>query len=653
MKSIRPSLLPLLGALAGLFPSTHADAAPFSPGTIAVVRVGAGAVALNSAATAVFIDEYTPAGTQVQSIALPVGGSTPLTLSGTATSEGSLTRSPNGGLLCFAGYQAPAGTAGISATTSATWARGIGTMDVSGSFVVASSTATQHSGASIRSGATDGANNFWSGGTSAPAGTGGVNYFGTASAAAQLLSGNLRWVNIFNGELYFSSGSATPGTGIHQFTGSPTAAAVSTPLTVVAGQSQSPYGFSVSPTGTAMYVADDRSLASGGGIQRWNKAGAVWTLAYTLGTGAGSTGGARGLVVDWSGAAPVLYATTTETSNRLITLTDLGEGSVATLVASAGANKAFRGVAFAPTRLPRPQFFVSNLMPPPSGVYVSEPGIRVTYANGTIIRDISQKGFTQSQPPPPPGGTQVYSFVADMELDVSADGGATFQRVMAPANVTMRLSHSFDTTTTSHYDGEMLQMAVSGGGLPAGVMARESPTLASTGRTTIKPVGGGFMIDSFFNLFTEITLDGGQTWVPSTTGPLHICLNSTDPDTDDDGLPDLWELANFGNLASGSTDDHDQDGSTNGYEYLAGTSPINPASVLRPASQVSGLDLSISFPTLDGHQYAIESSTDLSVTSWTAVVTGIGGDGSIRTILIINGFNSLRRYYRVIPSLSP
>jgi len=59
---------------------------------------------------------------------------------------------------------------------------------------------------------------------------------------------------------------------------------------------------------------------------------------------------------------------------------------------------------------------------------------------------------------------------------------------------------------------EMLQMNLVGGGM----MLRESPTLASLGHETHENLGGGlFRIDSFFDIFTELSLDGGQTWMPS------------------------------------------------------------------------------------------------------------------------------------------
>ena len=217
MKKLHFSLLQLLGVLVALFSAGLADAAPFTPGNIAIVRVGDGAAALSTNATATFIDEYTTAGVFVQTITIPGAAAGPaLTLSGSSTSEGGLMRSPNGAVLCFGGYRAASGTVGVVTAAAGAIPREIGTVDSAGIFAVAATTGTQFSGANIRSGAADGANNFWGGGTSNPAGTGGVNYLGTTAAAAQVLSGNVRWVNIFNGDIYYSTGAASPSVGIHQ-----------------------------------------------------------------------------------------------------------------------------------------------------------------------------------------------------------------------------------------------------------------------------------------------------------------------------------------------------------------------------------------------------------------------------------------------------
>src|SRR3954462_521714 len=73
--------------------TTNVQAAAFGLGDLVVVRGGDGSAALNSNATATFLDEYTPGGVFVQSIPLPTslsGLNQPFTLSGSATSEGFL-----------------------------------------------------------------------------------------------------------------------------------------------------------------------------------------------------------------------------------------------------------------------------------------------------------------------------------------------------------------------------------------------------------------------------------------------------------------------------------------------------------------------------------------------------------------------------------
>lgn len=72
--------------------------------------------------------------------------------------------------------------------------------------------------------------------------------------------------------------------------------------------------------------------------------------------------------------------------------------------------------------------------------------------------------------------------------------------------------------STRVFDTEMLSLTLTGGGGGGGgaLMIRESPTLASMGKTMIDgpDQGGLYRIDSFFNVFTELSIDGGQTWMP-------------------------------------------------------------------------------------------------------------------------------------------
>src|SRR4051812_10976259 len=98
-----------------LLTSSGAQAARFSGGNLVVYRVGNGATALSNAAAPVFVDEYSPAGARIQSIALPTAsasGNSPLTASGLSRSEGQIARSADGRFVTVTGYAAAPGTTG-------------------------------------------------------------------------------------------------------------------------------------------------------------------------------------------------------------------------------------------------------------------------------------------------------------------------------------------------------------------------------------------------------------------------------------------------------------------------------------------------------------------------------------------------------------
>ena len=50
-------------------------------------------------------------------------------------------------------------------------------------------------------------------------------------------------------------------------------------------------------------------------------------------------------------------------------------------------------------------------------------------------------------------------------------------------------------------------------------MVRESPSKASLGRTSVRTTSSGYDVSSFFDIFTEVSLDGGATWSPQITAP--------------------------------------------------------------------------------------------------------------------------------------
>lgn len=330
----------LLAAITGFTASVRAADLP--SGYIVVERVGTGSAVLGTASTATFLESFKPDGTPGSTVTLPTG-TNPITASGTATSEGQITRSSNGLYLTVSGYSVvPGGNSDVANSTSSTVSRAVLTVDGVGAVGNYRTSTTFFSGNSIRSATFDGTNTFAVGGST------GVGLYNASSGNSTVVSStvaNNRVVSIQNGQLYFSTQSGTRG--IYSVgSGVPTSSGQTATNLFDTGSSSNPNAFQFNSAGNVVYIADESPLASGGGIQKWTLSGSTWSLAYTLGTGSGSTLGVRGLTVDWSNPnAPVLYATTTETSaNRIVKITDTGSGSAASTFATAGSNTAYRGV---------------------------------------------------------------------------------------------------------------------------------------------------------------------------------------------------------------------------------------------------------------------------------------------------------------------
>ena len=360
--------LTLMASLLGVFivsPPRIVRAAAFTPSNLVVLRTGDGAAALSSAATPVFLEERSKDGALVQTIAMPTadsGANQILTIAGSSTADGALARSYDGRFLSLAGYDAAPGTAAVAGTTSATNNRIVGLVDANGTVDTSTRVSDSYSGGNFRSAVTNDGTGFWTAGSNS-----GVHFVtlgssGTTTTISATVA-NTRVANIYPGyngfptpQLYISAASgtfqgvSTVGSGLPTTTGQTTTALPGFPT--ASGPSSFAFIFydlngAVAGVDT-LYVADDRTAASGGGIQKWTYDGTTWTLAYTM--NGGGTVGTRGLTGTTSNGVPVLWATTTEAAaNRIIRVTDAGVGSTFTTIATAGANTAFRGIAFAPT----------------------------------------------------------------------------------------------------------------------------------------------------------------------------------------------------------------------------------------------------------------------------------------------------------------
>lgn len=155
----------------------------------------------------------------------------------------------------------------------------------------------------------------------------------------------------------------------------------------------------------------------------------------------------------------------------------------------------------------------SDCLPPlgPSNAYI---GMYHSYAVpgvGTVV--LSNSIHSQfSSCTPPPAVTTTHSFDSMVSGDFSVDG-VPFGPFQSSALTTVSLTFAGMVGPTRFFDTEMLQLDVPSS---SGMMVRESPTLKSTGKTSVTDLGSGsYLIDSFFDVFTEISLDGGLNWTAS------------------------------------------------------------------------------------------------------------------------------------------
>ncbi len=169
------------------------------------------------------------------------------------------------------------------------------------------------------------------------------------------------------------------------------------------------------------------------------------------------------------------------------------------------------------------------------------------------------------------------------------------------------ISLSVSATPT---DGDAVTLSASS--LPAGAVFGSTNEYGHLYWANASPIG----------VYTSIVVATDKDGSASTNVIITVLTN----DTDGDGIDDQWEMDHFGDLTTAdATSDTDLDGFSDLHEFLAGTNPNDPASLLiltHESTQVSGSGVVIRWQSASNRIYDISRATNL-LSTFSTIATNI------------------------------
>ena len=153
--------------------------------------------------------------------------------------------------------------------------------------------------------------------------------------------------------------------------------------------------------------------------------------------------------------------------------------------------------------LASPAPVTSPLLPPTEGQYVSPALWHAIYNTyGVALSDPAHSRFVNIVRTSQPGYEQE-------QFNSTLMANTNYGPVTLNGPVVTRV-YGYTSGAMGTFNTEIVSMTLSGviGGMS--VQIRESPTLQSTGQTSIVDLGGGnYTIDSFFDVFTDLRIENG------------------------------------------------------------------------------------------------------------------------------------------------
>ncbi len=159
-------------------------------------------------------------------------------------------------------------------------------------------------------------------------------------------------------------------------------------------------------------------------------------------------------------------------------------------------------------------------LPAPGAAY--HGGVAHSFLNGNALLTCGRHGeFSGAvEPPATPGATATVDYSATFEGQLALSPPLVAASVTHPLSIQVRMVEQITLASTQGavrtFDTELSAFELGGSTAPAGVLVRESPSVASTGRTTVTALTNGqYRIESFYDVWLEISLDDGATWNPA------------------------------------------------------------------------------------------------------------------------------------------
>jgi hypothetical protein len=168
---------------------------------------------------------------------------------------------------------------------------------------------------------------------------------------------------------------------------------------------------------------------------------------------------------------------------------------------------------------------------PPAGQYLLPSQVHAMYHGGAlniVLSNVKHQPFrgTVKNKNTSVGGHNavIESFQTRLIGDVSVNGSTPMPfTLMGPAMILISGPNGYNVGDTGTFNTQMTSLNLSGSVGGHSVDIQIDPNTATTGSTTISDIGGGmFHINSFFDVFTDISLDHGP-FIPSS-GASHVSV---------------------------------------------------------------------------------------------------------------------------------